>query len=38
MEYDLPRGRCHSDKLAVKHQDTAAVYGSGSLEVFANNE
>ena len=38
MEYDLPKGLRHSETLAVKHQDNAAVYGLGSLEVFATNE
>ena len=35
MEYDQLKGLCHSETLVVKHKDTAAVYGSGSLEVFA---
>ena len=38
MEYDLPKRLLHSETLAVEHQDTAAVYGSGALEVFATNE
>ena len=29
------KGLCHSTMLTVEHKDTAAVYGSGSLEVFA---
>ena len=35
MEYDMLKGLCHSETLVVRHEDTAAVYGSGSLEVFA---
>ena len=35
MEYDMLKGLCHSETLMVEHKDTAAVYGSGSLEVFA---
>ena len=35
MEYDQLKGLCHSETLVVEHKDTAAVYGSGSLEVFA---
>lgn len=38
MEYALPKGLRQSETLAVKHQDTAAVYGSGALEIFATNE
>lgn len=35
MEYDMLKGLCHSETLVVEHKDTAAVYGSGALEVFA---
>lgn len=35
MEYDFLKGLCHSETLVVEHKDTAAVYGSGALEVFA---
>jgi predicted thioesterase len=35
MEYDMLKGLHHSETLVVEHKDTAAVYGSGSLEVFA---
>lgn len=35
MDYDMLKGLCHSETLVVEHKDTAAVYGSGSLEVFA---
>ena len=35
MEYDILKGLSHSILLTVEHRDTAAVYGSGSLEVFA---
>ena len=35
MDYDMLKGLHHSEMLKVEHNDTAAVYGSGSLEVFA---
>ena len=35
MEYDMLKGLRHSEMLVVEHKDTAAVYGSGALEVFA---
>ena len=35
MEYDMLKGLRHSVQLVVEHKDTAAVYGSGALEVFA---
>ena len=35
MEYDMLKGLLHSETLVVEHKDTAAVYGSGALEVFA---
>ena len=35
MDYDILKGLCHSETLVVERKDTAAVYGSGSLEVFA---
>ena len=35
MDYETLKGLCHSETLLVEHKDTAAVYGSGSLEVFA---
>ena len=35
MDYEMLKGLHHSEMLKVEHKDTAAVYGSGSLEVFA---
>ena len=35
MEYDALKGLHNSMTLVVEHKDTAAVYGSGALEVFA---
>ena len=35
MEYDNLKGLRYSETLVVEHKDTAAVYGSGALEVFA---
>ena len=34
-EFNNLKGLCHSEQLVVEHKDTAAVYGSGALEVFA---
>ena len=34
-EFDNLKGLHHSEQLVVEHKDTAAVYGSGALEVFA---
>lgn len=34
-EFDNLNGLRHSEKMVVEHKDTAAVYGSGALEVFA---
>lgn len=34
-EFDSLKGLRHSERLVVEHKDTAAVYGSGALEVFA---
>ena len=34
-EFDALKGLHHSEQLVVAHKDTAAVYGSGALEVFA---
>ena len=35
MEYDNLKGLRHNETMVVEHKDTAAVYGSGALEVFA---
>ena len=35
MDYDALKGLRHCEELVVEHKDTAAVYGSGALEVFA---
>ena len=35
MDYEQLKGISHSESLVVEHKDTAAVYGSGALEVFA---
>jgi predicted thioesterase len=35
MEYNALKGIHNSVTLVVEHKDTAAVYGSGALEVFA---
>ena len=35
MEYNALKGLHNSATLVVEHKDTAAVYGSGALEVFA---
>ena len=35
MDYVTLKGLRHSETLVVEHKDTAAVYGSGALEVFA---
>lgn len=34
-DYNKLTGLRHSEQLVVEHKDTAAVYGSGALEVFA---
>ena len=35
MDYNSLVGLCHSETITVEYKDTAAVYGSGSLAVFA---
>ena len=35
MDYNALKGLRHCETLVVEHKDTAAVYGSGALEVFA---
>ena len=35
MDYNTLKGLRHNEQLVVEHKDTAAVYGSGALEVFA---
>jgi len=35
MDYNTLKGLRHCETLVVEHKDTAAVYGSGALEVFA---
>ena len=35
MDYDALKSLLHCEELVVEHKDTAAVYGSGALEVFA---
>lgn len=35
METNELIGLTHSETIVVRHEDTAAVYGSGALEVFA---
>ena len=35
MEYNNLTGLRHHEHLVVEHKDTAAVYGSGALAVFA---
>lgn len=34
-EFNNLKGLRYSEELVVEHKDTAAVYGSGALEVFA---
>ena len=35
MEINELLNTTHSEEMTVRHKDTAAVYGSGALEVFA---